>query len=73
MTNDETRSRINDEDGIGLVHPQFFADFANQLGGATCVRVEKTMNGNNFLSLTRWRQRFLVTDRHWSLTRAPRF
>jgi len=23
MTNDETRSRINDEDGIGLVHPQF--------------------------------------------------
>jgi hypothetical protein len=34
-------------------------------------RVEKTVNGNNFLSLTRWRQRFLVTDGHWSLTRAP--
>jgi hypothetical protein len=24
------------------------------------------MNGNNLISLVRWPQRFLVTDRHWS-------
>ena len=29
-------------------------------------RVEETMNGNNLISLVRWPQRFLVTDRHWS-------
>ena len=23
------------------------------------------MNGNNLISLVRWPQRFLVTDRHW--------
>jgi hypothetical protein len=70
MTNGKTRSRINDEDGIGLVHPQFFADFAINWAMLR-PRVEKTVNGNNFLSLTRWRQRFAVTDGHWSLTRAP--
>jgi hypothetical protein len=64
----ETRSRINDEDGIGLVHPQI-----SQINWAMLrpSRVEKTVNGNNLLSLMRWRQRSLVTDRHWSLTRAP--